>query len=288
MKNKLLYSSVFVLVLLALLALPLAFGEDVSTSVSIGTSEPEVWNIYFTPTVQIDLSSCGNVTVWCNATVMDANGWNDIQTVNATFWAESETDEGSPNNNSNHYTNSSCNLNGGSGSTVQANCSFTLRYYAIPANWTCAMYATDTASLIGSNSSNVTINSLISLDAENAINFGSLSPGATSPADMNNTVTNCGNVRMDLNLSGTNLTNTSATVTNITVDRVNYNVTNYSQTYNVTMTMLSGTSTKADLNLAKRTNGASTSKTYWKISIPASIENLIYEGTVTFTAVTDS
>jgi hypothetical protein len=253
--------------------------------VSIGTAAPVVGNVYVTPS-PVDLSSCGNVTFWCNATVTDANGYNDVQTVNATFWAELETNEGSPNNNSNHYTNSSCNLNGGSGSTVQANCSFTLRYYAIPADWTCAVYATDTASLIGSNSSNVTINSLISLDAENEINFGSLSPGTTSPSDINNTVTNCGNVAIDLNLSGTNLTNFSATVTNITVDYVHYYLT-YGQTY-ASMTALSGTSNHTNFNLAKRVNGAMTKKTHWKIGIPGSIENLIYSGTITFTAVTDS
>ncbi|NIO21306.1 MAG: hypothetical protein GTN76_11365 [Candidatus Aenigmarchaeota archaeon] len=287
MKNKIIYGSAFGLVLLALLAVPLAFGEDITSSVAVGTAAPVVGNIYFTPS-PIDLSSCGTVTIWCNATVTDANGYNDVQAANVTFWDEAATNEGNSDDNSNHYTNVSCTLNSGSGSTVQANCSLTLQYYANPANWTCKVYANDTGGESDSNSSNVTVNSLIALDADNTIDFLTLSPGATSSDDVNNTVTNCGNVIMDLNLSGTNLTNTTATVANITVGNVHYNVTDYYQDYATLMTALTNTSTWADFSLAKRTNGVSTNKTYWKISIPGSIENLIYTGTITFTAVTDS
>ena len=134
----------------------------------------------------------------------------------------------------------------------------------------------------------MTVNTLRALDANNTIDFTSLAPGATSPSDVNNTVTNCGNSPMDLNMSGTNLTNMSATVTNISVSNVKYNVTDWAQDYATNMTSLTTTPTYADFTLAKRTNGFTTNKTYWKISIPAVAENLLYTGTINFTAVADS
>jgi len=121
------------------------------------------------------------------------------------------------------------------------------------------------------------------------INFGSLSPGGTSTDDVNNTVTNCGNAVIDLNLSGTNLTNASASVANITVGNVKYNVTNPGQDYTANMTSLTLSSvTRTEFSLAKRTTTPSNQTTFWKISIPASIENLIFTGAITFMAVADT
>ncbi|NIO22847.1 MAG: hypothetical protein GTN38_02355 [Candidatus Aenigmarchaeota archaeon] len=286
--NNFLYSTVFVLVLLALLAIPLAFGEDVTSSVTVGPANPVVSVTTVTPS-PVDLSTCGTVTVWCNATITDANGWNDIQAANATLWDITTTTEFASDNSSDHYTNSTCVLGSGSGSVRPVNCTFTVQYYANNAtSWNCRVYANDSAGASSSNYTNFTVNPLIAMDAENTIDFQSLSPGATSPDDVNNTVTNCGNVVIDLNLSGTNLTNVSATVTNISVGNVKYNLTDYAQDYTANMTSLNSSSTYTDFSLVKRTNGVSTNKTYWKISIPASIENLVYTGTITFTAVTDS
>jgi hypothetical protein len=286
MKRNFICGAAFILVLLALLAIPLAFGEDVSTSVTIGPANPVVGVVTVTPS-PVDLSTCGTVTVWCNATITDANGWNDIVASNATLWDIATTTEFASDNSSDHYTNLSCVLGSGSGSARPVNCTFTLQYYANNATtWNCGVYANDTAGASDSNYTNFTVNPLISLDAENAINFGSLSPGATSPSDVNNTVTNCGNIGIDLQLTGTNLTNTSATVTNISVDYVKYNLTTYDEDYATGMQSLYETGgMNWHFNLAKRTNGVMSNKTYWKISIPGSIENLVYTGTINFTAV---
>jgi hypothetical protein len=253
-----------------------------------GPAVPAVSNMSVSDPV--DLNACSTVVVWCNASVNDGDGWyNEIYNVNATLWDEAAANEESGDDNSNHYTNLSCVLGQNiSVYDVFVNCSFAVQYYANPAEWTCKLRVNDTDSNTGSNSTNLTVNSLIALDAEGGINFGSLSPGATSSADVNNTLTNCGNVPIDLNLSGTDLTNTSATITNITVANIHYNITDYEQDYSTGMTPLSATSTRNDFSLAKRTNGVMTNKTYWKIGVPSVIEDLIYQGTVTFTAVEDS
>jgi hypothetical protein len=254
-----------------------------------GPAPPSVSNVIATDPV--DLQACSTVVIWCNATISDGDGWEDIDTVNATLWDTGSTTEGASDNNSNHYTNYSCALGTNTSlNDVPANCSFTLQYYANPAEWTCKVYANDTSSNFDSNSTaDVTINTLRALDAENTINFGSLAPGATSPADINNTATNCGNSVIDLNLSGTNLTNASATVTNISLTYVKYNVTDAGQNYTVNMTSLTETPvTRTEFSLAKRTNGPSNQTTYWKIGIPAVIEGLVYTGNVNFTAVADT
>jgi len=239
----------------------------------------------------VDLNACSTVVIWCNATISDATDWKNIDTVNATFWDPAATTIDASDDNSTHYTNSTCRLEANYSLTdVPANCSFTVQYYANPADWTCKMYANNTAGESGSNSkTDVTINTLRALDANDTINFGALSPGANSTADVNNTIVNCGNVVIDLNLNGTNLTNASATLANISVSSVKYNVTNPGQDYTANMTSLSATPTYANFTLAKRTNGGlSLNNTHWKIGIPASIENLIFTGNITFTAVADT
>ncbi len=254
-----------------------------------GPAVPSVSNL--TATDPVDLSACSTVVIWCNATVSDGDGWEDVDNVNATLWDDSVTNEGDSDDNSNHYTNYSCTLGTNTSlNDVPANCSFTVQYYANPAEWTCKIYANDTSSNVDSNSTaDVTVNTLRALDAENTINFGSLAPGANSSADINNTITNCGNVAIDLNLSGTNLTNASASVTNISVTNVKYNVTDWNQDYSDNMTsLLYLDDTRTEFSLAKRTNGESNQTTYWKIGMPASIETLIYTGTITFTAVADT
>ncbi len=285
-RNNIFYGVIFGISLLILLSVPFVIGEDVTSSVTVLGAAPVVGPLATSD--DIGLSTCGTVLVWCNATITDTNGWNDIDVVNATLWDDAAADEGDSDDNSSHYTNYSCYFTG-SGSTAEANCSFVLYYYANPAEWTCKIYANDSASNVDSNSTaDVTVNTLRALDAENTISFGSLAPGATSPSDVNNTVTNCGNSPIDLNLSGTNLTNASATVTNISVTNVKYNVTDWAQDYSANMTSLTTTTTYANFSLAKRTNGDTTDKTYWKISIPGSIETLLYTGTINFTAVADT
>jgi hypothetical protein len=241
----------------------------------------------------IDLSSCGTVKVWCNATITDSNGWNDVNMVNATFWDPAATSQEAADNNNTHYTSTqytgACTLNGGSGSNVNANCSFTVLYHANPAAWECRIYANDTSSNVGNNSrTGITVNTLRALDANNTIGFGSLSPGATSVSDSDNIVLNCGNTALDLNLSGTDLTNATASVTNVSVSYVKYNVTDAAQSYADAMIALSTTPAYANFTLAKRTTVLSVDDTYWKIGIPASIENLVFTGTISFTAVPDT
>ena len=286
-RSNIFYGVIFGVFLLALMVIPLAIGEDVISSVSILGASPVVGPL--TTSDNIALSSCGTVLVQCNTTVTDSNGWNDIDVVNATLWDAGSTTEGASDDNSTHYTNQSCNFTG-SGSTANANCDFTFQYHANATEWTCKIYANDSTNNVDSNSTaDVTVNTMRALDAENTISFGSLAPGVTSSTDVNNTVTNCGNAAMDLNLSGTNLTNASASVTNISVGNVKYNVTDSDQNYTTgNMTSLTETSTYADFTLAKRTNGVTTNKTYWKIGIPASIETFLYRGNITFTAVADT
>jgi hypothetical protein len=278
------YNSKFLIVLTACVCITFL---SIKIGVLAGPAVPSVSNPIATD--PIDLGACSTVVIWCNATISDVDGWDTIDKVNATLWNYSSTTEEVSDDGSNHYTNYSCVL--GTNTTPTdgpVNCSFTLQYYANPGEWTCKIYVNDTVGEVGSNFTNLTINTLRALDAEDTINFGSLAPGGTSPEDVNNTVTNCGNAPIDLNLTGTNITNASASVTNISVGNVKYNVTDWNQSYTDNMTSLTETSTHADFTLAKRTNGVSTNKTYWKITIPAVIENFVYTGNITFTAVVDT
>ncbi|MBN2517205.1 MAG: hypothetical protein JXB14_00005, partial [Candidatus Altiarchaeota archaeon] len=97
------------------------FSDTASTSVSIGNRMPWVQ----TPTVTdpIDLNEGAGITIYCNATITDRNGWEDIDEINASLWLNtgSETCASDPDN---CYKNTSCTKGTGSSTDLDVNCSF--------------------------------------------------------------------------------------------------------------------------------------------------------------------
>lgn len=255
------------------LTMPMALADTVSSSASVTNAAPTVGTV--TATTPVTLSSGSTVIAWCNATITDTNGYSDVSAVNATIY-HSTSSEGASDDNNDHYTNSSCVTAGGSGTTINANCTFTLQYYANANSWTCKMYANDTAGLSGSSTASVTVNNLTGLSVPSTIAFGELALAATSSVDINHTVTNYGNTQLDIQLSGTDAADNTANAFNCTIGTVpvgntKYNVTQYAQDYTANMTALTGSAvTRTEFDLAQRTSevSASTAKTYWKTKMP--------------------
>jgi hypothetical protein len=246
--------------------------------------------------VDIDLYPGIYTTVYCNGTITDRNGWQDVNLTNATIF-HSTRDEFSPDNQSAKYTNTSCRLYGGSGLSVYSSCSFVLPYFALNGTWTCNMSARD-QTVAGSfaatsNTTTRNISKLIALNVTEVIDFGQLTTGENSTSDVLANVTNLGNIRIDLNLHGyaRNDGDNYAMVCelgNISIGQVKYNLTSQGDGYD-NMTQLSGAVagvTDDAFNLLSTINSTvpALRNTFWKIGIPTGTRG-ICNGTIVFDAV---
>ncbi len=257
------------LAILLLLVIPIAHaGSQTVGSVTINPSP-------------IDLKLDSTKTVECSATISDSNSWENISNVSAVFWDALDYNESSENNGSNHYTNTSCSLGDNTSSTERpVTCSFPLQYYANPSQWTCKIYSYNATNDAASNSDNANVKSLIALDVvESEVDFGTLALGNTSSDDVNTTVRNVGNVKIDANLSGTAFTCSSGV---ISPEAARYSSSS-GQSYS-SMTELTADETTLDLNVAKSDGEVSSKYVYWKIKLPDSGVGGFCSNAITFSA----
>src|SRR3972149_9363956 len=140
------------LVIAVLLVMPIAFaGTQTAGTVIVSPSS-------------IDLAAGSTKLVACNATVTDTDNWNNITTVNATIWHYIDSTEAAADNNTAHYTNTSCALGTNTSLTARpANCGFNLQYYSNNGTWSCKIRSYNSTGEEASNSTNATINQLVSL-----------------------------------------------------------------------------------------------------------------------------
>ena len=255
------------------------FSDTASTTVDIGNVGPQVG--IPTATDPIDLNEGGDLTVYCNATITDTNGWEDIDSVNATLWLSSETCASDPDN---CYKNTSCTLGTGSSTSLDVNCSFSVLWYADNDEWTCNITANDSQGVSNNTGVNaITINPLVALGVNSSIAFGSLSIGQDSTnhtAQVNNT----GNSQIDVRLNGTNMSCT--TQGNITIGQLHYNSTTASDWTLMCALTDTGTDTCGEIQSNfDLTDGAATSKNvYWILRVPTGVSGTC-TGFITFTAI---
>lgn len=243
------------------------------------------------PENQIDLIAGSTRTAVCNATVYDEDGYEDIISASAFFY---NTGDGktwdSPDDNSSHYTNTTCYLSNGTGNTKDATCTFELWYYANNGTWGCNITATDKDNINGSGIDSTNIMELIALDIPTILDYGNLKPGDTS-SEKTITVTNAGNTRIDIGLDGYgeydgdgNAMNCEGS--NISLSYEKYNVSESGADYDTMMTELTDNNTiQQNFDLLERNDtGNSTKGTYWRLRAPTSINGACH-GVITILAV---
>lgn len=230
----------------------------------------------------VDLTAGSTKYVVCNATLADTDNWDNITTANATIWHYIDSTEAAADNNTAHYTNTSCALGTNTSLTARpANCGFNLQYYSNNGTWTCKIRSYNSTGDEASNSTNVTINQLVSLDvAEATLDFGTLALGGTSADDVNATVQNTGNAGIDVQLSGTTLSCNSGS---ILVGNTTYSA--VPGTAYGSMTALTGSAVTLDLNVNKSTGSSITKLIHWKTQLLSSGVGGTCTNTITFTAV---
>lgn len=302
----LLYLLVGILPLHTLNAAPVWINDTAYARVNITNFVPQVVGLVVydspSPDDEIDLSTGTIRKVWCNGTVVDNNGADDIVAANATIFFVDNSSSDSDDRNE-HYTNSSCETIATGTYNKTYSCTFAVWYYANNGTWNCNMSAWDngTANLDGLsafNSSTDTseIQPLYALDVPSIIEFGELTLGATSGADVIENVTNIGNMDLDLQLYGYGGTITATennlsmicSIGNISVSMLHFDF-NSSDDQWASMTNLSGqfaNPNSVDISIAQRISETlnSTNNTYWKIRIPQYSVKGECNGTVVFTA----
>jgi len=182
-------------------------GESgVSASVEIQNTDPhnvtfdEIWFSGLERDTEFTPSSGTSYRVNASVTVVDFNGYQDIDVVWAAWFYGSNVSECDHIDEDDFdvcYRNVSCSVISGSGSGNKQSyhCDFGLvKYYADYGSWNLTVYANDTAGDVNiTNYTQITINSLKSLTTASTINFGSRSPGDIVDASIDQLIENTGN-----------------------------------------------------------------------------------------------
>ncbi|MEM3373993.1 MAG: hypothetical protein QW757_03205 [Candidatus Woesearchaeota archaeon] len=258
----------------------------VNTTVNITNSAPMVYNVFLdTP---INLIAYGNKTVYCNATIFDFD--NQTIAVNATLYIVGITDENSPDDGNDHYTNTSCTRVSPQDREMQYRCAFSVRYYANNnTNWRCNVTAIDTGNAINSNISNLaTINPLVAIKLPPLIDYGDLAVWDISQ-DIDANVTNAGNRDANISVEGWGSTPGDGLAFvcdfgSIAISYERYDITTGTN-YNL-MSQLSTTTTMIqNFYVPQRTSEIydSINSTWWKVQIPIGAGG-VCNGTILFTA----
>ncbi|MCP3686333.1 MAG: hypothetical protein GY861_27125 [bacterium] len=244
----------------------------------------------------IDLIPGANRTIYCNATVYDGDFAGDINSTNATFF-RSSVGHLAPNDNNNHYFNSSCVETGSAIYEKNFSCSFEVTYYADNASWQCYFLAEDGMNLTGYLNKTTTINQLVALDAFETYMIYSevLSPpdNATSE-DSNVSLINLGNTPINITVLGYGSVEEdelSMKCQNggIPVGYEKYSPTNGTE-FDEMQNLTALSSKMKNFTLAQRTDDneydQDVNSTFWKIMVPGGVGGNC-SGTIIFSAVTN-
>jgi hypothetical protein len=259
---------------------------NVTTRANITNAGPEIMDVLIDQSVTLNAGA--NKTVYCNATIRDWNGWDDVVLVNATFFHSSSTHESLDDGNT-HYTNASCVNTGDDGNFLAYySCGFEVIHYANNGTWTCNVTAEDTFSFTDSLSNTTTINALFALNVTDTIDYGDLAVTETS-ANISAFITNFGNV--DINVSvlgygaieGDGLGLVCTQGSNITVENQRFGI-NPADDW-TSKVPLSSTNQDMSITLLQPTDLTAPvfRETFWQLYVPPNPFGLC-TGTVRFTA----
>jgi len=283
------------LLLVALLATAIVFIKSqadtttVTTSTEITNSPPVVDSVYFSSTddnflsnsFSSDLTPGTTTRMYITGIVHDDNSETDINNLYATFYRSSQTctEVGHADENYCYYVaTSSCVIDATGGTPLDANyyCPIDLSYYTdsteaggeFPSeHWVGFVQVEDDSGATGSLEASTTINTLLALNVPSTgINYGDLGTGATS-SDLVITLTQQGNDRADVELSGTDMICDGDGSDNIGVGQQAWAIA--TATPHSSKTPFTTSSTPANIDVSYRTDDEVSKDLYWSIQIPS-------------------
>lgn len=216
----------------------------------------------------------------CFGTVTDADGNSDINTVRAVFYSSLVLDV-SPDAPRNHYSNSSCSYDTGTGAYE---CSVPIYFYANPGTWSCKVYVNDSVSNLAFSSDSATMGTLLAMDIPDGTNidFGGMvvNEQKISPS-LNISIFNIGNVLFDVDVDTwlTGGDSSSANSLNCTVNNIptsNFKSSFTYGSYSSYTSMLISGYYRYDANLDRQISGSTpTHKTlYLGLQTPSDVQGI--------------
>jgi len=247
------------------------------TRVNITNSRPEVLNVSFQEVSNaslknITINAGSSKTIYCNITVRDWNGFNDITYLNATIWHVATANYSTTDNNNSHYVNTSCVYNASTSTYIGWYiCGFDVLYYANNGTWICNATVMDTVNTTGFGFGNSTFYPVYALNVTDGIDYGN-----AAVEDFTNNVTanitNLGNMPINVTVEGygakkgDNLAMNCSLGGNITVSNERFSTTDVDWTSKIP---LNGSSQMlSNLTLVKQNDSSLiTNSTYWQLYI---------------------
>ncbi len=265
-----------ILIVLAIVAAPHVFSYDetnVSTTVNVTNSKPTVLNVEIQDDGDITLQEGTTQTVWCNVSIRDFNGYDDIENVNATFWDPLNTTEGNLTlDNNSKYVNTSCAFMSGNGYFANYTCTFEVLYYANNGTWNCNVSVNDSYNFNANGSNTTIVQPLYAFNMSDLIDYGNMAVEETS-SNIDFNITNWGNQRINVSVWGFGNETTDGLamvceVGNITIANERYSVDSGSTW--ATMDPLTGSAVQVPgLTIDKQINTTEIlNSTYWSLYIP--------------------
>jgi len=281
---------------------------NVTTNLTVGRTFPEIINITIDEFASsVTLLPNSTKIVSCLMILRDYDNNSDFDTVRGFLFNSSL---GAADDNNNHYTNNSCQINRTFGSwrginndtyNALANCTFSVYYYANPGNWNCTGIVNDTINWNGTNSDNITVNELLAVSLPEYINYGVVNATYVSEEKIAN-FSNAGNVVINLTLRGwartpgdnLSMNCSLGAIRNVSIFYEKYNLT-ASNTGALSLTQFEGVYTnltssspvvkKFDLRVRTDDNNDNAiNSTYWRIYLPLGVGGTC-EGKIEFGAV---
>ena len=244
-----------------------------------------------------DLVAGSTRTIYINGLVEDTNGAADITGVSSAFYEDNASGGNACASDANDcYKDDTCTTYAGpTTDQLYFTCGpFALEYFIdststggvnASGNWVAWAQVTDGDGSPDSDTETVEVETLLALDIETGINYGTLALGASTTADNDNelTIFQNGNDVADVEVSSAAAMTCTVRGT-IPVANQEWALT--SLAYNAEgTTNLSGTPVDTDINIGYRTGAAVSDILYWGITIPSSGVEGSCDGTTTITAI---
>jgi len=281
---------------------------DVSTTAEIQNAAPTIDTIRFATTAYSadTLTSTGilpNIgttrTIHVNGTIHDDNGEADIasSTLALVFHKTSSTNTCTADNNDCYRINTcDTDYTQGSDTEITYNCEVPITYFidaTDPASiyesdtWTASVTIADIATAQGTLAATIEVNSLLALNLPDAIDYGtrSLGENSSSTTNIETVLTQRGNTKADVQVSGTSMSCSLLGTLPATAQK--WALTDVDSASSAALTT---TAAAAARNIDLRTNESSelSASLYWNIAIPASGVKGICTGNNTIAVIAQS
>ncbi|OGG59359.1 hypothetical protein A3C89_02545 [Candidatus Kaiserbacteria bacterium RIFCSPHIGHO2_02_FULL_50_50] len=293
MSKQYMFTALIALTFILIISLVLRYtgAADVSTSATITNTAPTVDTIRFATTAYgtDTLTSTGilpNVgttkTIHINGTIHDNNGENDIasSTISLVFFRTTKTNTCTGDKND-CYRVTVCDTaySDGDATQISYSCPVSIAFWIDATdtssarssdNWTASISVNDIAGATGNLTATAEVNSLLALTLPDAISYGTRALGELSSATSNvvTTITQHGNTRADLQISGVNMVCDGLGALPASAQK--WSLLNVGYADNAAAELASSANT-ANRNIFIRTDDANelTANLYWNIAIPA-------------------